>query len=111
MKRWEAIAKNDDFITEDDLNWELVKDKVKSLTLNNNGQMIKLPNDYKYVQGKTASATIGSNKINIESRFLGFVIGNKIIKIRVDEKSNNIQIEIENETSHLHSAEREKDSN
>lgn len=96
MKRWEATAENGDFVTEDDLNWELVKNKVKSLALNNNGQMIKLPDNCEYIQGKTASATIGSNKIDVESRFVGVIKNNLKIIVRVDEKTNNIIIEIEN---------------
>jgi len=111
MKRWEATAENGDFVTEEDLNWELVKNKVKSLALNNNGQMIKLPDNCEYIQGKTASATIGSNKIDVESRFVGIILGNKTIKIRVDEKTNDIQIEIEDETNHLHSSRRKENSN
>ena len=96
MKRWEATAENGDFVTEEDLNWELVKNKVKSLALNNNGQMIKLPDNCEYIQGKTASATIGSNKIDVESRFVGVIKNNLKIIVRVDEKTNNIIIEIEN---------------
>jgi len=101
MKRWEAKGVNNEDITEEDINWDLVKDKVTALKLNNNGQIIKLPDNLKYVQGKTASATIGSGKVQIASRFIGFEIGNNIIKIRVDEQNNNISVEVEGESNNI----------
>ena len=104
MKRWEATTENGDSITEDDINWELVKDKAKSLSLNLDGQMITLPKDCKYVQGKTASAFLGTNKVNVESRFIGLCLGSNIVKIRVDEKTNNISIEVVDDTNNIHNS-------
>jgi len=104
MKRWEAIDKEGRYINEDDLNWELVKDKIQSLQLNNNGQVITLPSNMEYIQGKTASAMLGSDQIQVESRYVGLFLGNNIIKVRVDEKTNNISIEVENDTNNLHNS-------
>ena len=94
MKKWEAKDINGNLVTEDDINWECVKDKASSLQLNNNGQIISLPNNAKYVQGKTASSVIGSGKIQIESRYVGIIKNNFKILVRVDEKTNNISIEM-----------------
>ena len=95
MKQWKATGLNSEEIKESDINWDLVKDKVSSLSLDNNGQLITLPENMKYIQGKSACANLGSNKVEICSRYIGFVLGNSIIKLRVDEKTNNISIEIE----------------
>lgn len=100
-KKWEAIDKNGNKIDEDDINWDLVKDKVKSLSLNNNEQIISLPDNMEYVQGKTASAILGSGKIQVESRYIGLKIGNKVVKVRVNEQTNNISIEVEDEPNNI----------
>lgn len=94
MRQWESISNTGEIIKEEDINWNLVKDKVQSLSLNNNGQIITLPNNEEYIQGKTASATIGSNKVEIESRYIGIVKDGIKIIIRVDEKTNNISLEV-----------------
>jgi len=93
MKNWEATGKNGYLITEEDINWDLVKDEVVSLSLNNNGQKITLPNNLEYVQGKTASATLGG-QVKIESRFIGFIKDGVKFVIRVDEETNEIRIEL-----------------
>jgi hypothetical protein len=54
-----------------------------------------------YVQGKTASAFLNSDKIKIESRYIGIVLGNNIVKVRVNEKTNDISIEVENDPNHI----------
>jgi len=101
MKRWEAVGKNDSEINEDDINWELVKNRVKSLQLNNNGQIIRLPDNMEYIQGKTASANLMGGKVQIESRYVGIKVGNNIVKIRVDEKTNDISIEVEDDPNYI----------
>jgi hypothetical protein len=93
-RRWEAVDKEGRSISEDDINWELVKDEVNYLQLDNKGQVISLPRNMKYIQGKTASATLGSNKVEIESRYIGVVHKNTKFLIRVDEKTNDISIEV-----------------
>jgi hypothetical protein len=105
MKRWEAITKNGDDVTEDDLNWELVKDKVNSLSLNNNGQIVTLPDNMEYIQGKSACASLGGGKVEVLSRYIGIRLGNNIVKVRVNEKTNDISIEVTNESNNLHSSE------
>jgi len=101
MKRWEMKDENGNEVTEDDINWSLVQDRAISLKLNNDGQIITLPNNMEYIQGKTASAFLGSEKIQIESRFLGFKLGKSIVKVRVNEKTNDISIEVENDPNHI----------
>jgi len=111
MKRWEAKGKNGDVITEDDINWDLVKDKVSSLQLVNDDQIIRLPNNAEYIQGKSASAFLGSGKVTIESRYIGFRLGNNIVKIRIDEKTNNINIEVEDDPNYISDPERDQNTN
>jgi len=77
--------------------WHEIAEKLTELEMHITGkdkeQVIVLPKNMKYVQFKTASADIGGNNIEIQSRVLGFVLGNNTVKIRVDEKTNNISIE------------------
>jgi hypothetical protein len=95
MKQWEAKTDNGDNVNESEIHWDLVKDRTTKLSLNNDGQIITLPSGTDYIQGKTASVTLGSSEINIESRYIGFIKNNLKVIVRVDEKSNNISIEIE----------------
>ena len=98
MRKWKAILKDGSIIEEDiqNPNWPKVKDQVVALEMDNNRQNIKLPpNMSEYIQGKTASGDLISGKCTLESRFLAFKIGSNIVKIRVNEKTNNINIEIE----------------
>ena len=96
MKNWTAKTKSGKILNENEINWGKVDEEVISLSLNNDGQIITLPeNAEKFIQGKTASTFMGTKKINIESRYIGFKVGNNIVKVRVDEKTNNISIELE----------------
>ena len=110
MKRWEAITKSNDEVTEDDINWDLVKNKVNSLSLYNNGQRIHLPENLEYVQGKSACASLGGGKVEILSRYIGFYLGNNIIKVRVNEKTNDISIEVTDGSNNIHNKRSKKDS-
>ena len=47
-----------------------------------------------YNQAKTASSDLNGDNIKIESRYIEFGIRNSIVKVRVDEETNNISIEI-----------------
>lgn len=96
MKQWLGRDKQGNIIYESNCSWKNAKDNLSALSFDNNGQTIMLPENLSYVQGKSASANIGSGEVTVESRFIGFLLGNNIVKIRIDEKSNNIRIEIEN---------------
>ena len=94
-KGWIAKVNGDD-VSECQTNWaKLDENEVSELSLNIDGQVISLPNDMEYIQGKTASAFIGGGTTQIESRYIGFRLGNNTIKIRVNEKTHNINIEVE----------------
>lgn len=97
MTYWKAICKNGQTVTENSCKWDQVKDNIISLALVDNDQTIELPRNMdSYVQGKTASVTLGSsNGINLESRYIGFVQGNSIVRIRLAEKTGNITVEYE----------------
>ena len=95
MRKWSVCTKQGELFTEGDIAWQEICDDIQSLELEIDGQMIALPDDaQKYIQGKTASITLGNGEVEIESRYVGFTLGNKVIIIRVDEKSKNISVEI-----------------
>jgi predicted ATP-grasp superfamily ATP-dependent carboligase len=98
MKFWRAVLKNNRHITETDegITWDAIKDEVKELYMvGENNQMIHLPKNMEsFIQGKSASADMSNGKCEIESRFIGGKIGNITVRIRVGEKTNNINIEL-----------------
>lgn len=99
MKKWFGILKNGLHVSEPNspnstnLSWNNIKKQLKSLSINNNNQIITLPSNLQYIQGKTASANLNGN-VQIESRYIGFILGNNIVKIRINETNNNINIEL-----------------
>jgi len=96
---WKAKTKDDREVSELNTKWTDVKDNIKDLLLiANDNRIIYLPKNMEsYVQFKTASAEIGNAKTaSIEARVIGFKLGNNIVKIRVDEKTNNINVEVDN---------------
>jgi len=97
MAMWKARLKDGTEVSELDSNWtDVENDVIDLLFITNDNQIIKLPkNMSKYIQAKTASAELGKNNIQIESRYIAFELGNNIVRIRVDEKTNNISIEID----------------
>jgi len=99
MAFWKAVLKSGTQISENDgYKWDDVKDEVKELCLcTNDGKFVHLPKNQKsYIQAKTASASLGNpQSMQIESRYIGFNLGNNKIIIRVDEKTNNIKVEIQ----------------
>lgn len=96
MTIWKAKTKDGINTTENESKWSEIKDNISQLMfITDNGQTIKLPpNMEQYIQAKTASAELGNNFVNIESRYIGFKLGNNIIKVRIDEKTDNISVEI-----------------
>jgi len=98
MYEWKIITKDGKELKESDGHeWLAVKDNIKNLSLiNSEGHIVSLPENLdNYIQAKTASADIGGNNIQIESRYIGTKIGSNTILIRINEKNNNINIEIE----------------
>lgn len=97
MNYWKAMTEGGEMHMEGSAKWEDIKDRVKamSLTINANQQHITFPQGYEYIQAKTASADLSGENVQIESRYIGFKLGNNIVKVRVDEKTNNISIEVE----------------
>lgn len=94
---WKAKTKDNQEVSELNTKWNDVQDNIQELLLQTTkGQVIYLPKKMdKYVQFKSASSELGRNNVEIESRVIGFKIGNNIVKIRVNEKTNNITIEVE----------------
>ena len=94
---WKARTKDGKEISELNAKWGDIENNISELLLvTNKNQVIFLPKGMKsYTQFKTASCDLGSNNVQIESRTIGFSLGNNIIKVRVNEKTNNINIEVE----------------
>ena len=94
MKFWKAKLKNGEWTTENEQKWDNIKNEVIELQLCIDNQIISLPkNADTYVQGKTASGNLSNGKVAIESRFIGTIFRNNIVKVRVNEQNNNITIE------------------
>jgi len=95
MKKW--IAQTDiGNISEGDEDWTAIRDRVKSLGMKIDGKMISLPKGMEeYIQFKSASGDLGSGEIKVLSRVIGFKLGNKYVKLRVDEKTNDITVEVD----------------
>ncbi len=94
MKKWIGITTTGP-VDEETHKWNDIKKDLIGLSFVNNSQIIRLPDNMKYIQGKTASAFVGSNNCEIESRYIGYIIGNTIHKIRINEKTSNVTIETE----------------
>ena len=98
MNYWHVITKDGDIRDEcEGRKWEDVKDNIEELSLDipNNHQRITLPKGFEYIQAKTASADFTGGNATIESRYIAFKLGNNIVRVRVDEKSNDISIEVD----------------
>ena len=93
---WKAKTKDGKEVSELNTKWEDVKDNVSELVLiSSSGKTVYLPKGMEgYTQFKTASAELGANNIQIESRVIGFKIGNNTVNIRVNEKTGNITVEV-----------------
>ena len=94
---WSVITKSGETKTENTCQWSEVEKNIEELSLYipDNKQKITLPKGFEYIQAKTASADLNGSNTTIESRYLGLKFGNNIVKIRVNEKNNNISIEVE----------------
>lgn len=98
MAFWKIKTKDKKELSElDGIKWKDIKDNISELLMStNDGKFIFLPKNMpKYLQFKTASANLGGNgNATIESRSIGFEYKNITVIIRVNEKDNNISIEI-----------------
>ena len=96
MKYWRAITSDGNVYAEPgSTNWGEIESDVTELELHIGDQTISLPKNMKYTQAKTASADFNGKNVQIESRYIAFKLGNNIVRVRVDEKTNNISIEVE----------------
>jgi len=93
---WYAKKKDGTTVTELTHRWSEVKDDVISLGLNLGIQNILLPENMdEYVEAKTASVGMGGGEVQIESRYIGFRLGNSIVKVRASEDSKEISVEVD----------------
>jgi len=94
---WSVITKSGEVKNENNSKWSDVENDIEELSLNipSKQQKITLPKGLEYIQAKTASADLNGQNTTIESRYLGMKLGNSIVKVRVDEKTNNISVEID----------------
>ena len=94
---WKAKTKDGREVGELNTKWNDIQNNIAELLLiTPEGKTIYLPKNMEsYIQFKTASAELGQKNIQIESRTIGWKMGNNTIKIRVNEKSGNITVEID----------------
>ena len=93
---WFGVTKDGYFTDESFQSWEEVKEKMDSLGMwtTKSPRVIKLPPNLGDVQGKTARANLSSGEVQLESRYIGFFLGNNLVKIRIDEKTGDINVEV-----------------
>ena len=97
MTYWIAKLQNGSAIDESTHPWPHNGEGVVALSLIlQNGRELKLPDgaDH-YIQAHTASADLRTGQVTIESRYIGFVFGNKVVRIRVKESTGDISIELD----------------
>lgn len=94
---WQGEDKNGQLIVENEKEpWSLIKNKLTKLKFISNGQTITLPDNMEYIQAKTCCADMATGECEIESRYIGFKNGNNKIIVRINEKTQNISIELDN---------------
>jgi hypothetical protein len=92
---WKAKTKDGKEVSELNTAWGDIKDNISELLLlTEKNQVICLPKNLDYIQYKTASANLGGGSVQVESRTIGFKVGDKTVKVIVDEKTQNIRIEL-----------------
>ena len=99
-KFWRGYTKDGGIISEAlGAKWDECKNEVVRLELvlmeGDQEQVINLPKGYELIQGKTAIGDLSTGKCDIESRYIAIKLGNNIVRIRVNEKTNNISLEIQ----------------
>ena len=95
-KKWVAIGNNGIRYEEGKDEWSKIRHDIQEISLVIGEQTISLPKGMdEYNQAKTARAVIGSNKVTIESRYISCSLGNNIMRIRVNESTSNITLEVE----------------
>ena len=98
MRYWSAKTKDGKNHVEGSTDWSRIKNDIISLSLidSASNQIVSLPaNKNEYFQAKTASADFTGKNIVIESRYISCKIGNNIMRIRVNETTGNVSVEIE----------------
>lgn len=96
MTKWIAILNDNSEIKEGEKQWNEIQNEVKYLYFDYNGQKVLPPkNCPPYHQATTASAPLGGGDITIESRYISYIVGNNTMRIRIDENSNKISIEVD----------------
>jgi len=95
---WRGTTKDDKFVTEaQGAVWAKEHDNLQTveLVLEDKDQVIKLPKGLEYVQAKTCGANLSTGECQIESRYVGFKLGNNTVRIRVNEKTSDITVEVD----------------
>ena len=96
MTHWFGKTVDGNIVSESHHNWDEVKDDLMELGMRlDSGKVVELPRNFPYIQAKTASADLNGDNIQIESRYIGVKLGNNTVRVRVDEKTQNISIEVD----------------
>lgn len=97
MKRyWMAKNNNGEWYSQKDQNvlWKDIENNIVELKLITENGTINLPkNKPQYIQATTCSANLFNGSCEVESRYIGFIENDKKFIIRINEKTNDINVE------------------
>jgi len=95
---WFAGLADGLFLKEGEDDWDDVVEqmgKVVTVGLVKDGRIFSLPPGHReYIQAKSATAVLGSNEVQVLSRYVGYRQGSQVIRIRVMEDTNDVTLEI-----------------
>ncbi len=92
---WVADLDDGSVVSEENLLWTDISDRVVGLRLFSHGRYHSLPSGMsKYIQAKTMSAIVGSNEVKMESHYIGFQHENYEYCLRVNAADGDVSVEI-----------------
>jgi len=95
---WKAILDDGTVVLESDgTPWGTIKRRVKRLGYIHKGTEIMLPEgETEYLRANSASTSIHGGDVTIESKWVGFrTSDNKVFKLRFNEMTGNVSVEVE----------------
>ena len=96
MNYWLGTTKDGQKVSEKIENWVNIKENLSSLSMfiQNKNITIKLPDNMEYIHAKSCEGSIGADNCEIKSRYIGFKLGNNVVKIRVHDSTSEISVEV-----------------
>jgi len=95
VKKWIAVLKGGEVVSEGDRPWSAIAAFVVGLSLHIDGVDYNLPQGMdSYIQGKTMCAPMSGGTASVMSRYIGFRKDGNEYRFRVDEDKPECRIEI-----------------